>query len=158
MLAQSSAKLEQCHTQCKSWLRNNRPIDAQRYFGTITVCRVGCPNCASIEEWQENSADMWRLQTVNKAAKVDPRPIPKTRDLFAKVAGAKKFSILDLSQTYHQVQLDEQSRKYVVIYTHIGLIQYNRLPYGIASATGIFQWVMESLLRDIPGVLVYIDI
>ena len=96
-------------------------------------------------------------QTVNKAAKVDAYPIPKIRDLFAKVAGAKKFSILDLSQAYQQVQLNEQSRKYVVINTHRGLFQYNRLPYGIASAPGIFQRVMESLLRNIPGVVVYID-
>ena len=76
-------------------------------------------------------------QTVNKAAKVDAYPIPKIRDLFAKVAGAKKFSILDLSQAYQQVQLDELSIKYVVINTHRGLFQYNRLPYGIASAPGI---------------------
>ena len=97
-------------------------------------------------------------QTVNKAAKVDAYPIPKIRDLFAKVApGAKKFSILDLSQAYQQVQLDEQSKKYVVINTHRGLFQYNRLPYGIASVPGIFQWVMESLLRGISGVVVYID-
>ena len=78
-------------------------------------------------------------QTVNKAAKVDAYPIPKIRDLFAKVAGANKFSILDWSQAYQQVQLDEQSRKYVVINTHRGLFQYNCLPYGIASAPGIFQ-------------------
>ena len=97
-------------------------------------------------------------QTVNKAAKVDAYPIPKIMDLFAKVApGAKKFAILDLSQAYQQVQLDEQSKKYVVINTHRGLFQYNRLPYGIASAPGIFQWVVESLLRGISGVVVYID-
>ena len=90
-------------------------------------------------------------QTVNKAAKVDVYLIPKIRDLFTKVAGATKFSILDLSQAYQQVQLDEQSRKYVAINTHSELFQYNRLPYGIASAPGIFQRVMENLLRLFLG-------
>ena len=105
----------------------------------------------------ENSTDMWQLKSNSKAAKVDSYPIPKIKDLFAKVAGAKKFSILDLSRAYQQVQLDKQSRKYGVINTHRGLFQYNCLPYGISSALGIFQRVMESLLKDIPGVVVYID-
>ena len=40
---------------------------------------------------------------------------------------------------------------------HKGLFRYNRLPFGITSTPGIFQGVMEGLLSDIPGVLVYLD-
>jgi len=46
----------------------------------------------------------------------------------------------------------------VVINTQKGLFQYTRLLYGIASAPGIFQRVMENMLKDIPRVMVYIDI
>ena len=46
---------------------------------------------------------------------------------------------------------------YVVINTHCGLFQYNQLPFGISSAPGIFQRVMESILSSIPGVVVNID-
>ena len=46
------------------------------------------------------------------------------------------FTKLDLSQAYQQVELEEASKAYVVINTHRGLFQYNRLPYGIASAPG----------------------
>lgn len=53
--------------------------------------------------------------------------------------------------------LDEESRKYVVINTHRGLFQYNHLPFGIASAPGIFQRTMESILSGIPNVVVYLD-
>ena len=45
----------------------------------------------------------------------------------------------------------------MVINTHKGLFRYNRLPFGIASAPSIFQRVMESLVREIPGVVVYLD-
>ena len=96
-------------------------------------------------------------QTVNRAAKLDSYPIPKIEDLFAELAGGKTFSKLDLSQAYQQVELDEESKAYVVINTQRGLFQYQRLPYGIASAPGIFQRIMEGLLRDIPGVVVYLD-
>ena len=65
---------------------------------------------------------------------MDAYPIPKIRDLFAKVAGAKKISILDLSQAYQQVQLDGQSRKYVVINTQRAVpIQLPALWYCICT-------------------------
>ena len=40
---------------------------------------------------------------------------------------------------------------------HKGLFRYNRLPYGISNAPGIYQRVLENLLLDIPYVLVRID-
>ena len=75
------------------------------------------------------------------------------------LAGGRAFTKLDMSQAYQQVELEEESKKYmyVVINTHKGLFRYNRLPFGIVSAPGIFQRVMESLVRGIPGVVVYLD-
>lgn len=45
----------------------------------------------------------------------------------------------------------------MVVNTHRGLFQYNRLPFGVLSAPGIFQRVMESILSGIPNVVVYLD-
>ena len=42
--------------------------------------------------------------------------------------------------------------------THKGLFKYTCLPFGISSAPGIFQRVMEGLLQGIPRVVVYLDI
>jgi hypothetical protein len=91
-------------------------------------------------------------QTINPVSKLDKYPIPKAEDLFAKLAGGKKFTKLDLSQAYQQLPLDKESKQYVVINTHKGLFQYTRLPYGISSAPGR---TMENLLKGIPGVEVY---
>ena len=95
--------------------------------------------------------------TVNRVSKLDKYPIPKIEDLHARLAGGKLFTKLDMSQAYQQIVLDKDSRKFVVVNTHRGLFQYNRLPFGVSSAPGIFQRVMESLLEGIPGVVVYID-
>ena len=65
--------------------------------------------------------------------------------------------MLDMSQAYQQVELDEVSKQYTVINRHKGLFQCRRLPFGISSASAIFQRVMESLFQSIPGVIVYID-
>ena len=93
--------------------------------------------------------------TVNQAIQLDRYPIPKVEDLFVKLQGGQSFTKIDLSQAYQQLELDEDSKKLVVINTHRGLFRYNRLPFGISSAPGIFQRVMEHLLKDIPSVVVY---
>ena len=85
--------------------------------------------------------------TVNPVVKVDKYPIPKIKDLFVHLEGGKTFTKLDLSQAYQQLPLDEESKSHVVINTHRGLFRYTRLLYGILSAPGIFQRVMESLLQ-----------
>ena len=95
--------------------------------------------------------------TVNRAAKLDTYPIPTLDDLFSGLAGGKIFSKLDMSQAYAQLCLEDESKKYTVINTHRGLFQYNRLSFGISAAPGIFQRAMEGLLRDIPGVFLYLD-
>ena len=95
--------------------------------------------------------------TVNPSLIVDQFLVPTAEDLFATLTGGQTFSKLDLSQAYQQVPLDPASRKYVTISTHKGLYQFNRLPFGVASAPAIFQCIMEKLLQGIPGVVVYID-
>ena len=65
----------------------------------------------------------------------------------------EEFTRLDISQAYLQLVLSET----VIINTQKGLFWYNRLIFGIASAPGIFQRVMESLLSGIPRILAYLD-
>ena len=95
--------------------------------------------------------------TINPISRLNWYPIPKVDDLFANLGKGSFFTKLDLSQAYQQLPLDPESRKFVVINMHKGLFRYTRLPYGIASAPGIFQKVMESLLQGIPHVTVYLD-
>jgi len=59
--------------------------------------------------------------TINRVAKLDKYPIPRIDDLFASLSGGQKFSKVDLSHAYQQIQLDEESRQYVTINTHKGL-------------------------------------
>ena len=96
-------------------------------------------------------------QTINQAAKLENYPIPKIEDLYATLGEGKEFTKLDLSQAYQQLELDEESKGFTTINTHKGLFRYNRLPYGISSAPGIFQCTIESLLQGIPQVVVRID-
>ena len=95
--------------------------------------------------------------SVNQVLEVDQYPLPKPEDLFATLAGGKKFSKLDLSQAYQQLPLNEESMSYAVINTHKGLYRYTRLPFGIASAPAVFLKFMDTMLQGIPHVICFID-
>ena len=75
----------------------------------------------------------------------------------ATLAGGEKFTKLDLSQAYQQLELDEESRELLTINTQLGLYRPKRLQFGVHSATGIFQREMDNRLRKIPFVKVRVD-
>ena len=78
-------------------------------------------------------------------------------DLLATLTGGQKFTKLDLSQVYQQVCLAEQAKQYVIVNTHKGLFRYTCLPYGVASAPGIFQRVIENILQGLSHTVEYLD-
>ena len=96
-------------------------------------------------------------QTINPVMVVDQYPLPRVEDLMSQLSGGQKFSKIDLSQAYQQVQLDEASRKFVTINTHKGLYQYTRVTFGIASAPALFQKIMDTILQGIPCTICYLD-
>ncbi|XP_078087599.1 uncharacterized protein LOC144505352 [Mustelus asterias] len=89
-----------------------------------------------------------------RAAPIDRYPNPRIEDLYAKLAGGLKYTELDLNHAYQQLELEEDSKKSVIINKHKGLFQYMRLPFGISSAC-IFECTMASFLQGLP--IVYLD-
>ena len=94
--------------------------------------------------------------TINPFLEVNKYPLPKPNELFASLAGGKRFSKLDPSQAYQQMLLSEESQPFTTINTHQGLYQYVRMPFGNASAPAIFQQIMDTILAGIPHVICYI--
>ncbi|XP_055522374.1 uncharacterized protein K02A2.6-like [Wyeomyia smithii] len=94
---------------------------------------------------------------LNNALESDAHPLPHPVDIFADLAGCRHFSQLDFSDAYLQVEIEEESQKYLTINTHRGLFVYNRLPPGIKSAPGAFQRIIDSMVAGIPGVKPYLD-
>ena len=95
--------------------------------------------------------------TINSALEVDQHPLPNPEELFVSLSGGAKFTKLDLSRAYQQILLDDNSREYVTINTHKGLYRPTRLPFGVASASAIFQSKIEQVLQGIPMVVCRVD-
>lgn len=89
--------------------------------------------------------------TANVACNTEQYPPPNISDMFASLGGGSVFNTLDLRDAYNQVELDEESRKLSVINTHRGLLCFNRLPFGIASAPAIFQRRLKAYWQDWRG-------
>lgn len=95
--------------------------------------------------------------TLNKRLDAEHYPLPLPEDIFAEVAGASVFCVLDLSGAYQQLLLDEESREYMTINTHLGLFRPTRLQFGVSSGPSVFQSVMDQILKGVNNVRAYID-
>ena len=95
--------------------------------------------------------------TVNKVVLANKHPIPNIEDLYAKLAGGKLYSRIDLRNAYEQILLSEESQKLTTVTTSRGLFCYTRLCQGVSASPGIFQRLMEQLLQGIPMTAVYLD-
>ena len=138
----------------------NKELDrlvAEKIIEPVTHCLWAAPMVPVLKS--DNSIRVcgdYKI-TVNRAAHLDTYPIPKVQDLFANLAEGNIFSKLDMSQAYAQLCLDDASKPYTTINTPKGLFHYNRVPFGISSAPGIFQRAMEELLKDLQNVICYLD-
>jgi hypothetical protein len=77
----------------------------------------------------------------------------ETPDTYSRgLNSAKWFSKLDLSQAYHQLELDEASCYITTFRTHMGLFCYKCLNYGTNVAAEIFQFTLQQQPQGLSGV------
>ncbi|KXJ10498.1 Transposon Tf2-11 polyprotein [Exaiptasia diaphana] len=95
--------------------------------------------------------------TVNQFLEADPYPLPSTEELLSTIGPAKYFSKIDLANAFQQLKLSDGSKELLTVNTPIGLLQYERMPFGIKTAPQIFQRAMDEILNGIKGVVCYID-
>jgi hypothetical protein len=92
------------------------------------------------------------MRAANEAIKRVHHRIPTVKDISFELNGATCFSKLDLSQAYHQLELDEASRYITTFSTRVGLFRYKRLNYGTNAAAEIFQNILQTQLQGLTGV------
>ena len=95
--------------------------------------------------------------TVNSQLEDHRQPIPLPEDLMRKLGRGYCFSKIDLANAYNQICLSPDSQKKLALSTHKGVLLQKRLPFGIKSAPGYFQEIMEQLTQNLRGVAVYFD-
>jgi Reverse transcriptase (RNA-dependent DNA polymerase) len=95
--------------------------------------------------------------TLNKCLKTEHYPLPVIDEILSNLVGSKFFCILDMKGAYTQLEVAESSQELLTINTIKGLFQFTRLPFGIKPAAGIFQSVMDNILKGLKNVFCYIN-
>lgn len=103
----------------------------------------------------------WRpcgdFRRLNNVSTNDRYPIPHIQDFSVHLAGAVFFSKVDLVRGYHQVPVRPQDVPKTAVITPFGLFEFLRMPFGLKGAAQTFQRLMDSVLRDMPFLFVYLD-
>ncbi|XP_015284843.1 PREDICTED: uncharacterized protein K02A2.6-like [Gekko japonicus] len=95
--------------------------------------------------------------TINRALQQHSYPVPVISHVLASLGGGKVFAKFDLAQAYQQLPVTKEAAEAQTIVTHRGAFRVNRLQFGVNVAPGIFQGLMEGLLRGVPGTVHYFD-
>ena len=91
------------------------------------------------------------MRQANKAVKREHHVTPTVKEMTGYLNGARGFSKLDLNQGYNLLELAPVSRYITTFSTHMGLMRFKRLKFGISSAAEIFQNVIRETLERIDG-------
>jgi hypothetical protein len=97
---------------------------------------------------------------VNARSKRVYYPLPNISHILDSLGNAKYLSSLDIRSAYWEIPLDEESRPLTAFsVTGRGQFQFKRMPFGLHSAAGTFQALVDRLFTpDLePYVFAYLD-
>ena len=83
--------------------------------------------------------------------------MPKVKDTFSKLNGAKYFSTLDLRASYHHIPLDKSSIQKMAFNLPFRKYEYIKVPFRLAQAPAYFQELMTGILKDLNFAIAYLD-
>ena len=97
------------------------------------------------------------LTKLNDSVRRETFPLPVIEQSLGQLAGSKYFTKLDCNSSFWQVKLTDDSKLLTTFVTPFGRYAFNRLPFGIASASEYFQKRMFQILEGLDGVLCQTD-
>lgn len=93
-------------------------------------------------------------KSVNRQTKKPAYPLHNMRSILSQLHQAKIISTLDLSEAFHQIPMDEESRKYTAFVVEGKcLLEWLRMPYGLTGAPSTFQRLMDKLKRKMANLI-----
>jgi hypothetical protein len=85
---------------------------------------------------------------INPYIRIPQEPIPHYQQPIAKAAGWKKFIDLDMTNSFHQIPIDNTSLELLSVSPPWGLHRPLFLPEGVGPASGILQSVVRIVFAD----------
>ncbi|GAX86312.1 hypothetical protein CEUSTIGMA_g13724.t1, partial [Chlamydomonas eustigma] len=85
---------------------------------------------------------------INKYTKLDPYQLPLPEDLYARTAGCKFFSVIDLKSGFSNTKMHESVRPLAAFWWNRELWVTTRNTFGLKNMPAYFQRVVDRTIRD----------
>ena len=114
-------------------------------------------------------SSMLAIEKPNKVRiSIDPRDLNRAilrehyqlstiNEVASRLTGAKKFTLCDAKDGFHQILLDDTSSYLTTFNSPFGRYRWTRMPFGISSAPEVWQRRMHELIEDLEGIKVIAD-
>ncbi|CAI5693955.1 unnamed protein product [Oreochromis niloticus] len=131
-------------------------------LGVITPVTEPTEWVSSMVATHKKNSDDIRLcidpRDLNKALKRPHHPMRTIEEIAAQMPNSKVFSVLDAKCSFWQITLDHKSSMLMTFSSPFGRFRFLRMPYGINSASEVFQRAMEQIFAGYPCAVIVDDI
>jgi predicted aspartyl protease len=99
------------------------------------------------------------FRRLNAVTHRDNYPLPVIEELLSTLKSAALFTSLDCASGYWGIPVSEEDKCKTAFVCHLGLFEFNVLPFGLHNAPATFQRMMEKIFGIVLGksALIYID-
>ncbi|MBW0542911.1 hypothetical protein O181_082626 [Austropuccinia psidii MF-1] len=133
-------------------------MDVIRNIGHNEIVEITTPVLIT---WNYDKSRMCGdFRALNSYTKADRYPIPRIPHALDKLSKAKYITKMDCMKCFHQNGFKPHSMKLLRIICHMGIYEYNRMPFGIKNAPAHVQRMMDTTFQEeiLEGwMVVYID-
>lgn len=137
-------------------------LDSMQQKGVITAVSEPTDWVSSMVATHKKDKKEIRLcinpKDLNTALKRPHYPMRSVEEVATQMSGATVFSVLDAKSSFWQIKLDRESSMLTTFSTPFGRYRFLRMPFGICSASEVFQRSMEQLFAGYPCAIIVDDI
>lgn len=95
---------------------------------------------------------------LNKFLKRPRHPMRTVEEVSVQMPNSTVFSVLNAKSSFWQILLNQKSSLLTTFSTPFGRFRFLRMPFGINSASKVFQYTMEQIFAGYPCAIIVDDI
>ena len=76
-------------------------------------------------------------------------PLGNLDEFYQYLQNADVFSVIDLSNSFMQIPLSEESKHLTAFSNGVSLFEFNRIPYGLHCGSGLLSAYLDNIFRDV---------
>jgi hypothetical protein len=118
------------------------------YFYEKSTSPIACPLVVAPKATTPFIRLCGDYRPINAFITIPQEPIPHVQQSLSKAAGWKIFIDLDMTNSFHQIPIDNFSSNLLSVSTPWGLFRPKFLPEGVGPASGILQSIVRRIFAD----------